>query len=60
MGSGAVVEQTLAANGVSNGEERGSDFVKLPDLFISMLSSEARVNPRHEAVQHDADEWVNR
>jgi hypothetical protein len=46
-----------APNGIE-GNGHGPISVTLPDLFISVMSPEAKVNPYYESIGIETDEWI--
>lgn len=40
--------------------ELNEDFVTIPDLFTSIMSADARVNPNYDWVKKESDAWISR
>ena len=35
-----------------------AELVTIPDMFVSFLALEPRINPDYEQVKHKSDSWI--
>lgn len=54
----SLVEHTT--NGFGNHLKGKGDIIMLPDMHISIMSPEPRINPTYQAVRQEADEFARR
>ncbi|GME40823.1 Terpene synthase metal binding domain protein [Neofusicoccum parvum] len=45
-------------NDIIYGDERPKKFVRIPDMFASIMSLEPRVNPHYRKVKPEAEKWA--